>query len=198
MYTSVRKSNTIVLMRGNCVIIVTISPLWCVICTYDHTGPFTLSKWLPGDVIEPARNDGYWGDTAEWDNIIVRPIGDGTTRSAALIAGDVDFIERVAPADLPNLESKEGISVFKSVSNRLLYITLHMTDDRIRPYVTDNEGNNIALLFSAIKSSIALSISADPSSAAGCVNNILYSVVLSTLKSDLIPRIPLSGALVSE
>ncbi|MDG2406567.1 MAG: ABC transporter substrate-binding protein, partial [Paracoccaceae bacterium] len=63
------------------------------------TGPLTLSKWLPGDVIELARNDGYWGATAEWDNIIVRPIGDGTTRSAALIAGDVDFIERVGPAD---------------------------------------------------------------------------------------------------
>ena len=57
----------------------------------------------------------------------VLPISDGTTRTAALIAGDVDFIERVAPADLPNLASRSGITVFKSVSNRLLYLTLHMT-----------------------------------------------------------------------
>ena len=122
------------------------------------TGPFTLSKWLPGDVIELSRNDGYWGATAEWDNVTVRPIGDGTTRSAALIAGDVDFIERVSPADLPNLESRDGISVFKSVSNRLLYITLHLTDDRIRPFVTDHEGNNIASPFQDIRVRKAVSL----------------------------------------
>ena len=26
------------------------------------TGPFTLTKWLPGDLIEIARNDNYWGN----------------------------------------------------------------------------------------------------------------------------------------
>ena len=56
----------------------------------------------------------------EWDRIIVKPIKDGTTRTAALISGDVDFIERVAPSDL-SLEKRENIEIFKSVSNRLLY-----------------------------------------------------------------------------
>ena len=57
----------------------------------------------------------------EWDRIIVKPIKDGTTRTVALISGDVDFIERVAPSDLPTLEKRDNIKVFKSVSNRLLY-----------------------------------------------------------------------------
>ena len=50
------------------------------------TGPFTLTKWLPGDLLEIKRNDSYWGTKVEWDNIIIRPISDGTTRTAALIA----------------------------------------------------------------------------------------------------------------
>ena len=121
------------------------------------TGPFTLTKWLPGDLIEIARNDNYWGNSVEWDNIIIRPIKDGTTRTAALIAGDVDFIERVAPSDLPNLEKRDGISVFKSVSNRLLYLTLHMTDDPIKPYVTDFNDNPIASPFKDIRMRKAVS-----------------------------------------
>ena len=102
------------------------------------TGPFKFSKWLPGDLIEIKRNNAYWGDKVKWDNIIIRPIKDGTTRTAALISGDVDFIERVPPSDLPNLEKRKGISVFKSVSNRSLYLTLHMTDNPRRPYTMDN------------------------------------------------------------
>ena len=122
------------------------------------TGPFTLTKWLPGDLLEIKRNEGYWGTKAEWDNIIIRPISDGTTRTAALIAGDVDFIERVAPADLPNLESRSGIKVFKSVSNRLLYLTLHMTDNPIKPYVTDSNDNPIASPFKDIRMRKAVSL----------------------------------------
>ena len=77
---------------------------------------------------------------------------------AALIAGDVDFIERVAPADLPNLESRSGIKVFKSVSNRLLYLTLHMTDNPIKPYVTDSNDNPIASPFKDIRMRKAVSL----------------------------------------
>ena len=122
------------------------------------TGPFTFSKWLPGDVLKLTRNEAYWGKAMEWDSVTVRPIGDGTTRSAALIAGDVDFIERVAPSDLPNLEKRSGVSIFKSVSNRLLYLTLHMTEEPVKPYVTDHDGNPIASPFRDIRVRRAVSL----------------------------------------
>ena len=113
---------------------------------------------MPGDLIEIKRNDTYWGASAEWDNILIRPIKDGTTRTAALISGDVDFIERVPPSDLPNVEGREGLSVFKSVSNRLLYVTLHMTDDPIKPHVTDLNDNPIASPFEDIRVRKAVSL----------------------------------------
>ena len=122
------------------------------------TGPFAFSKWLPGDLLEIKRNDDYWGSAVEWDNIIIRPISDGTTRTAALLAGDVDFIERVSPSDLPTLEDKAGISVFRSISNRLLYLTLHMTDNPIKPYVTDNNDKPITSPFQDIRMRKAVSL----------------------------------------
>ena len=63
----------------------------------------------------------------------------------------------MAPSDLPNLEKRDGISVFKSVSNRLLYLTLHMTDNPIKPYVTDFNDNPIASPFKDIRMRKAVS-----------------------------------------
>ena len=122
------------------------------------TGPFKFVSWLPGDALSLAQNSGYWGDAVEWETVVIRPIKDGTTRTAALIAGDVDFIERVAPSDLPNLEKRDGVSIYKSVSNRLLYMTLHMTDDPIKPYVTDKNDNPIASPFQDIRVRKAVSL----------------------------------------
>ena len=122
------------------------------------TGPFTLTKWLPGDLLEIKRNDTYWGASSEWDNIVIRPIKDGTTRTAALISGDVDFIERVPPSDLPNLEKRDDITVFKSVSNRSLYLTLHMTDNPRRPYTMDNNDKPIASPFQDVRMRKAVSL----------------------------------------
>mgnify|MGYP001160042140 FL=1 len=115
------------------------------------TGPFKLKKWLPGDAIKLSRNDGYWGNVVDWNEVDIKPISDGTTRTAALIAGDVDFIERVPSSDLPTVEKRNGLKVFKSVSNRLLYLTLHMTEKPMRPYVTDKSGNAIASPFMDIR-----------------------------------------------
>ena len=123
------------------------------------TGPFFLDKWLPGDEIRLTRNDKYWGTTVDWNNVNVRPISDGTTRTAALIAGDVDFIERVPSSDLPLVEKRSGLRVFKSVSNRMLYLTLHMTEEPMRPYVTDNDGNAIASPFMDVRVRKAVSLS---------------------------------------
>ena len=122
------------------------------------TGPFKFSKWLPGDLIEIKRNNDYWGSKVKWNKIIIRPIKDGTTRTAALISGDVDFIERVPPSDLPNLEKRNGISVFKSVSNRSLYLTLHMTDNPRRPYTMDNNDKPIASPFQDVRMRKAVSL----------------------------------------
>ena len=58
------------------------------------TGPFKFVKWKPNQRIVFERFDGYWGQKAYIDRLVLRPIRDSTVRFTALRAGDVDMVER--------------------------------------------------------------------------------------------------------
>jgi len=106
------------------------------------TGPFKFVKWVPGDVIELTKNADYWGDKTEWDNVTIKPIKSGPGRVAALLAGDVDFIDDVPPTDISRLKKEANIQLSQGISNRVIY--LHM--DQFRedsPFITANDGSKI-------------------------------------------------------
>ncbi|MET0969238.1 MAG: ABC transporter substrate-binding protein [Tardiphaga sp.] len=71
------------------------------------TGPFKITKVVPRERVELARNDDYW-DTAKKakvDNVVLMPIPEANARLAALRSGQVDWIE-VPPADgIPSLKA---------------------------------------------------------------------------------------------
>jgi peptide/nickel transport system substrate-binding protein len=76
------------------------------------TGPFRLTKVLPREIAELARNDGYW-DTAhkaKLDVIRLLPIPDSNSRVAALRSGQVDRIEAPPPDGIPSLKAN-GFSI---------------------------------------------------------------------------------------
>ncbi|WP_243546939.1 ABC transporter substrate-binding protein [Pseudodesulfovibrio tunisiensis] len=106
------------------------------------TGPYKLVKWDRGDKITYARNDNYWGDKSPWETIIIKPITNDGTRVAALMAGDVDLINFVPPADVKHLSKEENLHLSKSPSTRLIY--LHLDSDRDdTPTVMGNNGEKI-------------------------------------------------------
>lgn len=57
------------------------------------TGPYTISRWERGDLIELTRNPNYWNPerAAFLDKIIVKFIPDNVTAMQALKAGEIDF-----------------------------------------------------------------------------------------------------------
>ena len=63
------------------------------------TGQYKFIEWKPGDTILIERNDGYWGDKAAFERVEVKPIKSNPSRVAALLAGDVDFIDNVPTAE---------------------------------------------------------------------------------------------------
>src|SRR5690606_38053570 len=69
------------------------------------TGPYKFVSWKRGAEIIFTRNEHYWGEKPEWDNIIYRPITNPAARVAVLLAGDVDLIENPPTDDLPRLKS---------------------------------------------------------------------------------------------
>ena len=106
------------------------------------TGRFKLTRWRPGDSIELERNAAYWGGAPDIEKIRIRPIKTGTTRAAALLSGDVDFIEGVAPSDVARLESDKNLTVFKAVSNRLVYLSIELAKES-SPFIKGNDGQDI-------------------------------------------------------
>jgi peptide/nickel transport system substrate-binding protein len=58
----------------------------------NGTGPWKLEVWDPGIQIKLVRNDNYWRTPASFERVITQIVEEWTTRKAALLAGDADFV----------------------------------------------------------------------------------------------------------
>lgn len=69
------------------------------------TGPFIVEKVTPRTSIELVRNENYWDETRipKVEKLVLMPIPDSNTRTAALRSGQVDWIEVPAPDSIPSL-----------------------------------------------------------------------------------------------
>ena len=90
----------------------------------NGTGPFIFKEFVKGDRIVLAKNPNYWGAKAPWDTVTFKPIPSDGPRVAALLAGDVDFIENPPSQDLPRLRKDKNIRVVDGLSNRVIYVAL--------------------------------------------------------------------------
>ena len=86
------------------------------------TGPYRLGEFVPGDRIVLERFDGYWGDAPHWEEIVIRPITNTGARVAALLAGDVDVIEKPPVQDIDRLRSDPDVDVVQGPSSRVIYL----------------------------------------------------------------------------
>ncbi len=106
------------------------------------TGPYKVGKWVKGEVLEMIRYDGYHGDKPYWAKIIIKPIKSAPSRLAALLAGDVDFIDQVPTVDIARLKKNPKVQLSQGVSNRVIY--LHMDQFRDNPeFVKTHDGKPV-------------------------------------------------------
>ncbi|MEO3428988.1 ABC transporter substrate-binding protein [Pelagibius sp. CAU 1746] len=103
------------------------------------TGMYKFGEYSRGDKIVFQRNDNYWGGKADWATVTFRPITSDGPRVAALLAGDVDMIDKPPLQDLERIKN-EGFQVSQGLSNRVIY--LHMDQEQEpTPGVTGTEKN---------------------------------------------------------
>jgi len=88
------------------------------------TGPFVFKEFIKGDRLVLEKNASYWGETAEWDTVTMKPITNAAARMAALLAGDVDMIAAPPTQDLDKLKGNDDFVLAQGLSNRVIY--LHM------------------------------------------------------------------------
>ncbi|WP_219704175.1 ABC transporter substrate-binding protein [Marinomonas lutimaris] len=98
------------------------------------TGPFILVDRELGSRMELKRNPNYWDTESigNVDKIILTPIRADSTRLAALLSGDVDFIFPVSPIDIERTKKIKGIQLVTLPSTRILL--LHMNQQRRKEF----------------------------------------------------------------
>ncbi|MCC7347700.1 MAG: ABC transporter substrate-binding protein [Variibacter sp.] len=108
------------------------------------TGPYRVVAHRPGDRTELARNDRHWAGPQPWQRVSYRFIAADPARTAALLAGDVDLIDQVSPADLPRLRRDARVAISEIQSLRLAHLGPDFSRSGPLPHVTDNEGRPLA------------------------------------------------------
>jgi peptide/nickel transport system substrate-binding protein len=76
------------------------------------TGPFTLQEFKPGIRSVHVRNDNYWRDGPNLDELELFAITESTARVNALLAGDVEMISNLDPQAIEVVESTDGAEVW--------------------------------------------------------------------------------------
>jgi peptide/nickel transport system substrate-binding protein len=109
----------------------------------NGTGAFSLISREPDVRTVLERNEDYWGmDQFPMDvsEIIFTPIQNASTRVAALLSGEVHFIQDVPVQDLQRVEDADGLTVKTAPQNRTIFFGMNQGADDLD---TDNvEGAN--------------------------------------------------------
>ncbi|HEV7265720.1 MAG TPA: ABC transporter substrate-binding protein [Falsiroseomonas sp.] len=106
------------------------------------TGPYRVVSHRQGDRIEFEANPNYFEDAPAFQRVSYRMVTNDASRTAALLAGDLDFIDQVPTTDLQRLRNDQRLTTSETVGLRLIFLGL----DHLRapgensPHITDNDG----------------------------------------------------------
>ncbi|MGB1026055.1 MAG: ABC transporter substrate-binding protein, partial [Rhodospirillaceae bacterium] len=97
----------------------------------NGTGAYKLVSREPDAKTVLALNEDYWGKDEfplEVTEIIYTPIQANATRVAALLSGEVDFIQDVPVQDIAKVAGQDGLKVNTAPQNRTIFFGMNMGD----------------------------------------------------------------------
>ena len=103
------------------------------------TGPFRVTAYRNGDRIVYERNDNYFGEKPAWKKVNYRMISNDGARTAALLSGDVDFIDQVPTSDIAKLSKDSRVRMSEADGLRLIFLFMDHLHAQ-SPVITDNAG----------------------------------------------------------
>ena len=72
------------------------------------TGPWKMSGFTPRERLELVKNDGYWDKARvpKVDKMVLLPMPEANARTAALLSGQVDWVEAPAPDAVKEIKQR--------------------------------------------------------------------------------------------
>ena len=79
------------------------------------TGPWKMDMFVPRERLEVVKNDAYWNPARrpKVDRLVMLPMPEANARTAALLSGQVDWIENPAPDALSQIKQR-GFTIYQN------------------------------------------------------------------------------------
>ncbi len=94
----------------------------------NGTGPYVLTSREPDVKTVMTRNENYWGRDQfplEVSEIVYTPIQNAATRVAALLSGEVDFLQDMPVQDLSRVGDAADLKVKQAPQNRVIFFGMN-------------------------------------------------------------------------
>ena len=89
------------------------------------TGPYVFKTWNLGDSLEFEAFEDYWGGEPAIKHMTWKIIPEGSSRTIALEAGEVDFVVEVETMDMDRITSNEDLEVYQYEGTELQFMQLN-------------------------------------------------------------------------
>jgi peptide/nickel transport system substrate-binding protein len=127
----------------------------------NGTGPYILQSREPDVRTVMVRNDAYWGIDQfpmEVTEIVYTPIQNAATRVAAMLSGEIDFLQDMPVQDLERVGSAEGLVVKQAPQNRVIFFGMNLGADDIE---ADNVDGANPLADVRVRKAMSMAINRD-------------------------------------
>jgi len=127
----------------------------------NGTGPYKLISREPDVKTVLEINDNYWGKDdfpMEVTRIEYTPIQNAATRIAALLSGEVDFIQNVPVQDIQRVAAADNLTVSTAPENRVIFFGMNMGDADLK---NDNVDDANPLADKRVREAMKIAINRD-------------------------------------
>jgi len=127
----------------------------------NGTGPYILKSREPDVRTVMTKNDNYWGVDQfpmEVTEIIYTPIQNASTRVAALLSGEVDFLQDMPVQDIERVNRTDGNVVKQAPQNRVIFFGMNLGADDIE---ADNVDGKNPLADVRVRKAMSMAINRD-------------------------------------
>jgi peptide/nickel transport system substrate-binding protein len=79
------------------------------------TGPWKMDRFVPRERLELVKNASYWDSkrAPKIDRLVLLPMPEPNARTAALLSGQVDWVENPAPDAIPQIKQR-GFAIYQN------------------------------------------------------------------------------------
>jgi peptide/nickel transport system substrate-binding protein len=127
----------------------------------NGTGPYVLTSREPDVKTVMTRNEAYWGRDMfpmEVSEIVYTPIQNAATRVAAMLSGEVNFLQDMPVQDLERVGAAEGLVVKQAPQNRVIFFGMNQGADDIE---ADNVDGKNPLADVRVRKAMSMAINRD-------------------------------------